>query len=118
MTKFQGVANFLISTYVLIVDVASINILFFYQPTITSRVRTSMKMSNMGSTNQQWQGWSPQSITSYDTCTSDLSDLDVSVICNYRLGTNPIITDLHSPYCSVSHLFSPLSQLCECNMQL
>jgi len=108
----------LISTYVLIVDVASISILFLYQPTIASRVRTSVKTSNTGSANQRSRGQSPQSITSYDTRTSDLSDLDVSVICNYRLGIDPTIADSRSPYCSVLRLFSPLSQLCECNMQL
>jgi len=42
----------------------------------------------------------------------------VSVICNYRVWVGPTIADLHSLYCLVSHLFSPLHHLCECNMQL
>ena len=77
-----------------------------------------MKRSNAGSVNQQLWGQSLQSITAYNTYMGDLSDLDVSFVGNYRLGTDPTIANSCSPYCSVLHLFSPLSQLCECNMQL
>ena len=71
-----------------------------------------MKWSNVGSTNWQLWGQSLQSITAYDTYMGDLSDLDVSFVCNYRPGTDPTITNSppQSPETGASQaLQSPLT---------
>jgi len=70
--SFRGVANFLISAYLLIVYVTSMNILYCKSTYNRFQVRTSVKQSNTGSANQRLRGQSPQSTIAHYTHTSDL----------------------------------------------